>query len=300
MSLVSVIIPAFNAAATIGATVDSVLSQTLQDFEIIVSDDGSTDSTALVVSRYRSDPRVRYLFHENRGTSHAKNLAARQAKGEYLAFLDSDDSLDRTALETMVHQFRATGAVWCVVDIVKTIGDDRILKCSQFPSGSLLLGILEKDFVTRSPFYLRSVFLASGMYDEDLAVREDWDINIRMIEGGRPFVYINEPLYIYARTEGSLMTGNLRRILTCTEKVLRKHHKKLAGSGKTQIASIYARNMWRLAHRYFYEARDFREAFRCVRESMRYDLSLYRLLHPIIHRIEVIIGKTWSQLSGPL
>jgi glycosyltransferase involved in cell wall biosynthesis len=292
MSLVSVIIPAFNAATTIGATIDSVLAQTLQDFEIIVSDDGSTDSTALVVSRYRTDPRVHYLFHENRGTSHAKNLAARQAKGEYLAFLDSDDSLDRTALERMVQQLRSTRAVWCIVDVVKIIGDDRIIRCSQFPSGDLLLGILEKDFVTRSPFYVRSEFLASGMFDEDLAVREDWDINIRMIERGRPFTYINEPLYIYARTEGSLMTGNLRRILTCTEKVLRKHHKKLADSGKTQIASIYASNMWDLAHRFFYDARDFRKAFRCVRESMRYDLSLYRLVHPIIHRIEVIMGKT--------
>jgi glycosyltransferase involved in cell wall biosynthesis len=291
MSLVSVIIPAFNGAATIGTTIESVLSQTLQDFEIIVSDDGSTDSTALVVSRYRSDPRVRYLFHENRGTSHAKNLAARQARGEYLAFLDADDTLDRTALERMVQQLRVTDTVWCIVDVVKIIGDDRIIRCSQFPTGNLLLGILEADFITRNPFYLRSAFLASGMYDEDLAVREDWDINIRLIEGGRPFTYINEPLYIYARTEGSLMTGSLRRVLTCTEKVLRKHHKRLADSGKTQIASIYARNMWGLAHRYFYEARDFREAFRCARESMRYDLSLYRLLHPIIHRIEVIIGK---------
>lgn len=292
MSLVSVIIPAFNAAATICATIDSVLAQTLQDFEIIVSDDGSTDSTALVVSRYRSDPRVRYIFHENRGTSHAKNLAARQANGEYLAFLDSDDSLDRTALETMVHELRATGAVWCAVDIVKRIGDDRILRCSQFPSGSLLLGILEEDFIIVSPFYLRTAFLASGMFDEDLAVREDWDINIRMIEAGCPVTHINKPLYTYARTEGSLMTGNLKRVLTCTEKVLRKYHKKLADSGNTQIASIYARNMWSLARRYFYEARDFREAFRCARESLRYDLSLHRLFHPIIHRIEVIIGKT--------
>jgi glycosyltransferase involved in cell wall biosynthesis len=291
MSLVSVIIPAFNAAATISATIDSVLSQTLQDFEIIVSDDGSTDSTVSVVSRYRIDPRVRYMFHDNRGTAHAKNLAARQAKGEYLAFLDADDTLDRTALERMVQQLRVTGAIWCIVDVVKIIGNDRIIRRSQFPSGNLLLGILEQDFVTRSPFHLRSSFLASGMFDEDLAVREDWDINIRMIEGGRPFTYINEPLYIYARTEGSLMTGNLRRTLTCTEKVLRKHHKKLADSGNAQIASIYARNLWRLAHSYFYEARDFREAFRCVCESMRYDLSLYRLLHPIIHRIEVIIGK---------
>jgi glycosyltransferase involved in cell wall biosynthesis len=292
MSLVSVIIPAFNAAASIGGTIDSVLSQTLQDFEIIVSDDGSKDSTASVVSRYRSDPRVRYMFHENRGTSHAKNLAAREAKGDYLLFLDSDDTLDPTALESMVHHFRATGAVWCVVDIVKRIRNDRIIRRAQFPPGDLLLGILEDDFITRSPFYLRSAFLASGMYDEDLAVREDWDINIRMIEQERPFTYINEPLYIYARTEGSLMTGSLRRVLTHTEKLLQKHHKKLADSGKTEIASIYARNMWQLARRYFYEARDFREAFRCVRESMCYNLSLHRLFHPIIHRIEVILRKT--------
>jgi glycosyltransferase involved in cell wall biosynthesis len=292
MSLVSVVIPAFNAEASICGAIDSVLAQTLQDFEIIVSDDGSKDNTALVVSRYRSDPRVRYMFHENRGTSHAKNIAAREAKGEYLAFLDADDTLDRTALEKMVHQLRTKDAAWCIVDIVKRIGNERIIRCSQFPSGNLLWGILEEDFVTRSPFYLRSAFLASGMYDEDLAVREDWDINIRMVEQGRPFAYINEPLYIYARTENSLMTGNLGRVLTHTEKVLRKHHKKLADSGSTRIAPIYARNMWHLAQRYFYEARDFRETFRCVHESLRYDLSFYRLFHPIVHRIEAIIGKT--------
>jgi glycosyltransferase involved in cell wall biosynthesis len=292
MSLVSVIIPAFNAAATIGATIDSVLAQTLQDFEIIVSDDGSTDSTALAVSRYCSDPRVRHLFHENRGTSHAKNLAAQEARGEYLLFLDSDDTLEPTALEIMVHEFKTTGAAWCVVDIVKRIGNDRIIRRAQFPSGNLLLGILEDDFVTRSPFYLRSAFLASGMYDQGLAVREDWDINIRMIEQVRPFSYIKQPLYIYARTEGSLMTGNLGRTLSCTEMVLQKHHKKLADSGNVQISAIYARNMWRLARRYFYEAGDFRQAFRCARESLRYDLSLHRLFHPLIHRIEVITRKT--------
>jgi glycosyltransferase involved in cell wall biosynthesis len=292
MSLVSVIIPAYNAAATIAVTIDSVLSQTFQDFEIIVSDDGSKDDTASVVSHYRSDPRVRYMFHENRGTSHAKNLAACEAKGEYLVFLDSDDTLEPTALEIMVHDFKATGAAWCVVDIVKRIGNDRIIRRAQFPSGSLLSGILEDDFVTRSPFYLRSAFLASGMYDEGLAVREDWDINIRMIEQERPFTYIKQPLYIYARTEGSLMTGNLRRTLTSTEKVLLKHHKKLADSGNSEIAVIYARNMWQLARRYFYEARDFPEAFRCVRESLRYNLSLHRIFHPLIHRIEVMLRKT--------
>ena len=246
----------------------------------------------MVVSGYRGDPRVRYLFHDNRGTSHAKNLAARAAKGEYLAFLDADDTLERTALERMVEQLRITDSVWCIVDVVKKIGDDRIIRCSQFPSGKPLWGILEKDFITRSPFYQRSAFLAIGMYDEDLPVREDWDINIRMIEQERPFTYINEPLYIYAWTEGSLMTGNIRRVLNSTQRVLRKHHKRLADSGNPQIASIYARNMWRLARCYFYEAHDFLEAFRCMRESMRYNFSPYRIVHPLIHRIQVILRNT--------
>jgi glycosyltransferase involved in cell wall biosynthesis len=285
MSLVSVVIPAYNAAGSICDAIESVLAQTLQDFEIILSDDGSKDNTAAQVSRYRSDSRLRYIFHENRGASHAKNIAARQTNGEYLAFLDADDALARTALERMVRQVRATHAAWCVVDVVKRIRDESVIRCTEFPAGDLLLSILAADFVTRSPFYVRTEFLAIGMYDEELAVREDWDVNIRMIQSRKPFAYVNEPLYIYTKTENSLMTGSRRRIATCTEKLLRKHHKRLADLGSKQIGRIYAENMWGLARQYFYNMHDPREGMRCAWESLRYDTSFHRLVHPVIHRM---------------
>ena len=146
--------------------------------------------------------------------------------------------------------------------------------------------------MTRSPFYPREEFFAIGMYDEEIRVREDWDINIRMIAAGKPFALLDEPLYLYSRTDGSMTTANRRRVYHYTEILMRKHHKRLADFGNEAVAAIYANNMWDLARRYCYELKDFRQAIRCVRESLRYDMSLSRLVHPLIHRIEVVFRQT--------
>jgi len=102
----------------------------------------------------------------------------------------------------------------------------------------LLLAILADDFITRSPFYPRKEFFAIGMYDEEIRMREDWDINIRMIAAGKPFALLDEPLYLYTRTAGSITTGNLHKLFFYSEKVLRKHHKSLADGGNKEISSI--------------------------------------------------------------
>lgn len=92
MPSVSVITPAFNAAATIGATIESVLSQTLNDWEMIVVNDGSTDDTGHIAeSHAKSDSRIRVIHQENSGLSCARNAALSIAKGRYIAILDSDD-----------------------------------------------------------------------------------------------------------------------------------------------------------------------------------------------------------------
>jgi glycosyltransferase involved in cell wall biosynthesis len=86
---ISVIIPAFNAAATIGATLDAVLSQTLSPHEILVFDDGSTDDTAIILKSY--GPRVTVFRQSNHGAAYARNFLCEQARGDVLAFLDADD-----------------------------------------------------------------------------------------------------------------------------------------------------------------------------------------------------------------
>lgn len=89
-ALVSVILPTYNRASLIGASIQSVLLQTYKNFELIIVDDGSTDETAKVVRSY-SDPRIRYVRQENKGRSNARNHALALAKGKYITFLDSDD-----------------------------------------------------------------------------------------------------------------------------------------------------------------------------------------------------------------
>jgi glycosyltransferase involved in cell wall biosynthesis len=90
MSTVSVIIPAYNQAHYLSAAVHSVLTQTHDQLEVIVVDDGSTDRTRDVVERI-SDPRVRYVHQQNAGLSAARNTGIRHARGDFLSYLDSDD-----------------------------------------------------------------------------------------------------------------------------------------------------------------------------------------------------------------
>src|ERR1700680_1299064 len=208
MSRVSVIIPAYNAAAFAAGALDSVLAQTWQDFEVIVVDDGSKDDTANVVQPYLADPRIRYIFQQNRGLPGARNAGAKVSTGAYLAFLDADDFLAPTALATVHQRFEESGAAWSIVSLIKVDGQKKILRRAGVPEGSLLLAILQNDFVTRSPFYRRDEFFAIGMYDEEMRMREDWDINIRMIAAAKPFITIEEALYLYSRTEGSITSGN--------------------------------------------------------------------------------------------
>ena len=95
--LVSVIIPTYNSAGYIEEALESVFEQTLQDFEIIVVDDGSTDGTGEVLRKYGD--RIRYIYQENNGPASARNGGIRVARGEYIAFLDADDLWVSTKLE---------------------------------------------------------------------------------------------------------------------------------------------------------------------------------------------------------
>jgi glycosyltransferase involved in cell wall biosynthesis len=94
---VTVVVPTYNRAGLIGQAIDSVLQQTYSDFEIIVVDDGSTDETEAVVRGYGD--RVRYVWTQNGGSGHARNVGMQHARGRFLTFLDSDDLLYPYALE---------------------------------------------------------------------------------------------------------------------------------------------------------------------------------------------------------
>lgn len=100
---VSVIVPAYNAASTIERCLDSLTAQTLSAIEVIVVNDGSTDDTAAIVSAYAErDGRIRLIDQENSGSGAARNVGINRARGRYLAFIDSDDTIEPDMLQTMV------------------------------------------------------------------------------------------------------------------------------------------------------------------------------------------------------
>jgi glycosyltransferase involved in cell wall biosynthesis len=291
MPTVSVIIPSFNCAEFLGDAIESVLAQTMQAFEVIVVDDGSTDGTAEVIGRYSSDLRIRYIYQDNRGLPGARNTGALSSTGRFLAFLDADDSLAADALEKLSSALLRSEASWCVMDLLKVCGAKRELRRTEIPAGDAFYGILRDDFIRRGMFFRREDFMAAGMYDEQMKNREDWDINIRMLERGKAFHYIPEPLYLYSWREGSITTGNPAKMLFYTEQILRKHHKRLADAGDPEAVKLYAENMWGLARNHFYLTRNVRKALQCVRESLAYDPSPRRLFHPVVHQLQKLTAS---------
>jgi glycosyltransferase involved in cell wall biosynthesis len=117
-----VVIPAYNHERFIGAAIESVLKQGIEDLELVIVDDGSTDSTAEVIKGY-DDPRISYTWQENQDAYNTINRGMGLAKGEFIAILNSDDIYTPDRLEALVNHARATGAD-CVITDVIPISDD--------------------------------------------------------------------------------------------------------------------------------------------------------------------------------
>ncbi|HFI0401457.1 TPA: glycosyltransferase family 2 protein [Streptococcus suis] len=99
--LISIIVPVYNAEKSIDTCVSSILEQSYENFELILINDGSSDSSLSIVEQYNSDSRVRIIDKENEGASETRNRGIREAKGDYLLFIDSDDYIDRDYVECL-------------------------------------------------------------------------------------------------------------------------------------------------------------------------------------------------------
>ena len=204
---VSVIIPTYNRAHLVGRAIRSVLDQTFQDFELIVIDDGSIDDTEAIVLDFQ-DPRIHYLRHEvNRGGSAARNTGIRAARGEYVAFLDSDDEwlsekleLQLNIIETNPHNLDNLGVV-----ITGEQAETDWPRISGIPDchGYVYPQVFQKRTQGQITALVRKdVFTKSGLYDETLPASQDWDMMIRLAAVCE-FDIVKEPLYRVHRAPGN-------------------------------------------------------------------------------------------------
>ncbi|HJY79833.1 MAG TPA: glycosyltransferase, partial [Candidatus Binatia bacterium] len=190
--LVSIVIPAYNHAPYVAETIDSVLGQTYQNWELIIIDDGSTDATPEIIRRYR-DPRIRAYRQENRGLSATLNRGIGLAHGKYFAFLPSDDVYEPEKLAVQVpvlEENPAVGVVFSWQTVIDAEGKPTTEQHVQewfavsFESKEEIFpALFERDFLSTPTHLLRmECFARVGQFDESLVTAQDYDLWLRILQ----------------------------------------------------------------------------------------------------------------------
>lgn len=201
---VSLLVPAFNAESTLGATLDCLVAQSLQDWEAIIIDDGSADETLALGREYASrDSRFRVESQPNRGAASARNRAASLARAQWLAPLDADDLIVPDALTTMCDFAQAHtdyAIISCTVGILASDGSVApwpLTDGLQAPTEFSLQQFIAQNRAVSFALVSRDAFDRVGGYREVYV--EDYDLFLRVLAAGGRQVTLPEQLFIYRR-----------------------------------------------------------------------------------------------------
>ncbi|MGD8374704.1 MAG: glycosyltransferase [Acidobacteriota bacterium] len=237
---VSVVMPAWNAAATIREAIGSVLDGSFQDVEVIVVDDESTDGTVASVEAFGAP--VRLLRQSSRGgPSAARNRAIGEARGELVAFLDADDLWHPDKLEHQVAHLDAAPDVDLVYTNVWNTDGETFLPMNRAArrvarTGNVYAALFHENFiVTSSVLVRRSALSDVGGFDESLTISEDFDLWLRIARRHR-VGFVDRPLTFYRMQEGSAFS-DLERRLAARERILEKALRE-GGEGTPSSAEI--------------------------------------------------------------
>lgn len=226
---VSILIPCYNASATVVRAVDSALAQTCPDIEVIVADDGSTDaSLALLRREYRGDPRVSIHAEPHRGGNGTRNRLLDLARGEYVQFLDADDTLAPGKVEACLAAYGEG------VDVVFTDrefegGDAGQIGRYPDPEGDVVTYFIRNSVVTMLPVSRTADLRAVGGFDPALPCCQEYELHLRLAhERWRTVRHLPLPLCTYFVTPGST-SSNQGRLFATRAAVLRRFAEERLG-----------------------------------------------------------------------
>ena len=306
----SVVIPCYNCAATIDATLASIYAQTLSPFEIITVDDGSADATLTVLKRHGD--RINVLSQPNSGVSKTRNRGGQAATGDWIAFCDSDDTWHPRKLELLTavisklpesvfvfHDFSITVDGAMVVEratesrehslfpvfrrgqghrVMDFLREGSTITAAGFADvglcyGEPLDGLMQGNFVQPSTTALRTdLFRTSGGFDEDFRHAEDTEYYLRLGKD-YPFTYVDTPLMTYKVLRGSLLNTSLVPTTENGTRALIRHcveDKRVLARDPKRIRQRVGRKLARLAYLYLTEI-DREKAAARSREALSYN-----------------------------
>lgn len=220
--LISCIIPTHNRAGKLTTAVESVLSQTYPNLELLIVDDQSKDNTKEVVELMaHKDKRIKYLLNPVKGANNARNFGITNANGQYIAFLDDDDSWVDTKLEKQLNVFQGLGneygVVYCTFARQSTKGNVKRTHPSRFSiikNGNILNRLLKRNFISTCALFVKAeVFQKSGMFSPKYKSFQDWELLTR-IACDYHFYYLKETLVNVFESNDSITLDKRGRVIT--------------------------------------------------------------------------------------
>jgi len=288
---ISVIIPLYNRQKTIRSCIESVLGQSFNEFEIVIIDDRSTDDSVNIVRKFK-DLRVRLFCNSrNFGAQAARNRGISEAKGDWIAFLDSDDKYLPNSLLSRLEVATSQG--------VSVVHSDCLVE-KKITKKAKLLGvppwqnnIYEQILRRPGPVYpallVRKECLVSiGLLDETIKAFQEWDTTIRLAKNNK-FGYVSQPTFVYNRTGNDTISGNLRNEAQGYLQIITKHRSEILRlCGNKAMSTHY----WRTS-RYYLAAGDRNLAWKYYRTAWEWSRINWRLWGyiPII-----LFGKKFQYL----
>ena len=272
---VSVVIPTYNAATMVEQAIQSVLAQTYRDLEIIVIDDGSTDDTENVVRPFGE--RVRYFRQENQGVSAARNFGIKQARGEFIAFLDSDDlwAPEKLAEELpCLEGDPQLGLVYCDWAVIsgQEVLHASYLETLPASSGYVFDELVQSGFILTSGVVVRRTCLNDvGDFDKSLSIAQDYDLWLRISYNWKVQL-VAKRLFTKRNLDGSLSSNLAKTALeriALFEKTLRTLPGMKARSRRL-LRQQLALNHWDVGYERFDGFR-FQEARKSFLSSLLHD-----------------------------
>ena len=180
--MISVIVPTYNQSRYLARAIESVWAQDLNDVEIVVVDDGSTDDTEAILEKLSNDGRLRYFRQGNLGPAAARNRGIRESRGELIAFLDSDDFWLPGKLKAQLDALARTGYrfSYCGSKVIDENGNLIALAPASTDDGRFINLVWGNRFATPTVLVQRSLLDEVGLFDESLRTGEDWDLWLRL------------------------------------------------------------------------------------------------------------------------
>ena len=259
-------IPTYNRAKVIERALVTAFAQTYRNLEIIIIDDGSKDNTEATLAPYMD--RIRYLYQENQGASAARNRGIREAKGKYIAFLDSDDEWLPVKLERQIALLEAQPDL----TFVACLGTDEKRTYSGYEDhDKQFLKFILEPFTQNMTRYVvrRDCFEKYGYFDTSIQGPEDWELWLRLLQQGCRFGYVPEPLMSYISSDDSI-SSRPYAMLAGEEIIRQRYVETLPGRWQRR----------RLGN--WFRARSYMNAAVCFREEGRLWKSLGYMLSSVL------------------